>query len=299
MQHDYAPLAQYFLYLEHAYNLHLCVKDYVGFIPIDKELSSALFPYLGHNTPYCLYVKQDRERYRHCLSMMKKIAAKCIRDGASFCGTCYAGVREYVVPIVCDGQLLGAITAGFFPVPEAEARSRIARAMDGAPAQDVTHALSLYRAEILPTSVPEQVLLPALEFAASYLAMTYRMARESQDTAQLVSARKNTGADAVYRQALDYIHQNATRAISVASVASACHCSQSAISHMLKKRLGVGLSTYVNKLRVERAKDLLLNTDDTIASICQQLGYLDANYFSRVFVQLMNISPSEFRRRYR
>ena len=68
----YQPLIHQLEYLEAAYHLHICVKDYVGFIPIDKELSAALTPYLGHNNPYCMFIKQSQSRYYHCLSMMKK-----------------------------------------------------------------------------------------------------------------------------------------------------------------------------------------------------------------------------------
>lgn len=68
---------------------------------------------------------------------------------------------------------------------------------------------------------------------------------------------------------------------------------------MLKKRLGVSMSTYVNKLRVERAKRYLLETDDSMLSIALSVGFRDANYFARVFRQLIGIQPTEFRRRYR
>ena len=129
----YQPLIHQLEYLEAAYHLHICVKDYVGFIPIDKELSAALTPYLGHSNPYCMFIKQSQSRYYHCLSMMKKMANKCLTEGCTYRGACYAGVGEYVSPILWEGKLLGAVTAGFLPLEKEEARSRIARAMEGSP----------------------------------------------------------------------------------------------------------------------------------------------------------------------
>ena len=120
-------------YLEAAYHLHICVKDYVGFIPIDKELSAALTPYLGHSNPYCMFIKQSQSRYYHCLSMMKKMANKCLTEGCTYRGACYAGVGEYVSPILWEGKLLGAVTAGFLPMEKEEAQSRVTRAMAGSP----------------------------------------------------------------------------------------------------------------------------------------------------------------------
>lgn len=295
----YQALEEYMQYLEAAYNLHLCVKDYVGFIPIDKGLSRALMPYLGHGNPYCMYIKQSPARYHHCLSMMKKIAAKCTKCQGSFCGTCYAGVGEYVTPVLWEGRLLGAVTAGFAEAPKGQALARIARAMEGEGEQEKAQALELYRRHITPTAVPAQVILPALGMVASFLAMTYRMARESLGGGELTKARKAGGSEEVFRQALAFLHQEYPNRITVSVLADVCHCSESYLNHLMKKRLGVSVSTYVNKLRVERAKAFLLDTNDTMLSIAMRVGFSDANYFARVFQQLIGISPSEFRRRYR
>lgn len=298
MSDQYQALEECLHYMENAYHLHLCIKDYVGFIPIDKALSNVLMPFLGHTNPYCMHIKKDRKRYHHCLSMMKKIAAKCLQEGQPFRGVCCAGVGEYVVPILWEGQLLGAITAGFLAVDEAEVSSRIHRAMDGDDAKAIETAQLLYHQHILPTAAPEQVILPMLRFVASYLSMTYRMSRESVGGAHLVKPRAS-GADEIFRQALAFIHQEYQNRITVALLTEVCHCSESYLNHLLKRRLGVSLNTYVNKLRIEHAKELLLDTDQTMLSISTQVGFQDANYFSRVFMQLMDIAPSEFRRRYR
>ena len=50
---------------------------------------------------------------------------------------------------------------------------------------------------------------------------------------------------------------------------------------------------------MERAKRYLLETDDSMLSIALSVGFRDANYFARVFRQLIGIQPTEFRRRYR
>lgn len=294
----FQALRQQMEYLEAAYHLHLCVKDYVGFIPIDRDLSAALAPYLGHNNPFCMFIKQDQGRYHHCLSMMKKMANKCLLEGCAYKGVCYAGVGEYVVPILWDGKLLGAVTAGFLPVSPQEAESRVYRAMrEAAPAETDT-ALLLYRQNILPTAVPEQVILPTLNLIAEYLALNYRMGRESVTGQQLVHSRKKDGEDETLAHAIGFLHQEFQNRVTVSLLAEECHCSESYLNHMLKHRLGVSISTYLNKLRVERAKEYLLETQDSMLSIALRVGFQDPNYFARVFRQLIGIQPTEFRRRY-
>jgi YesN/AraC family two-component response regulator len=60
----------------------------------------------------------------------------------------------------------------------------------------------------------------------------------------------------------------------------------------------MNISTYVNKVRIEHAKDRLLNSKDTMTGIAMDMGFNDPNYFSRVFTRLVGNTPSEFRRRY-
>lgn len=295
----YQSLRSQLEYLEAAYHLRLCIKDYVGFIPIDKELNMALAPYLGHNNHYCMFIKQNQNRYHHCLNMMKKMANKCVSEGCAYHGTCYAGVHEYVVPILWEGKLLGAITAGFFPIAEEEASSRIARAMQGAPAEELETARVLYRQNIQPVAVHEYVFLPTLNFVASYLALTYRMGQVSVTGQQLVQSRKNSDADAFFSHVISFIQQEYQNRITVGLLAAECHCSESYLNHLFKKTVGVSLCTYVNKLRIEQSKLLLLETNDSMLSIALQTGFRDANYFARTFRQLIGIQPSEFRRRYR
>ena len=73
------PLKSFLKQLEQNWRVRICIKDFVGFIPIDRTLYDALQPYLGHNNPYCIHIKSNKERYHHCLSMMKKIAKKAVQ----------------------------------------------------------------------------------------------------------------------------------------------------------------------------------------------------------------------------
>lgn len=295
---NHEKLAAFMEQLERKWNVQICVKDFAGFIPIDRSLYDALSPYLGHNNPYCVHIKSDKDRYHHCLSMMKKIAVKSVDlAGASFCGTCYAGVGEYVTPIMSGDLLLGAITAGFVALPPGKVRPRIMTAMDGANQDETERALQLYEQSVTPMTIDPELLLPAMEFISSYLAQSYHAIQQAGDGRLIVRPRSNT--EEVFKRFLDYVHGNYTEKLTIQGLSQVLHCSESYLNHMIKKRLGVCFNTYINKLRVEHAKELLLNTNDSILHIAVKVGYQDGGYFSRVFMRLMDISPSEFRRRYR
>jgi YesN/AraC family two-component response regulator len=52
---------------------------------------------------------------------------------------------------------------------------------------------------------------------------------------------------------------------------------------------------YLARLSVDRAKELLLSTGDSVTNIATQVGFNDSAYFSRVFGKLAGVSPNEFR----
>lgn len=67
-------------------------------------------------------------------------------------------------------------------------------------------------------------------------------------------------------------------------------------SRLFKEETGINFIEYVNKLRIDKAKELL-NSDGnmSIKEICMEVGFSDPNYFSRQFKKYAGISPTEYR----
>lgn len=61
------------------------------------------------------------------------------------------------------------------------------------------------------------------------------------------------------------------------------HVSPSHLSRTFKKECGDSLSEYINKTRVEKAKEYLANSDTLIYEVAEQTGYNDVAYFSAIF----------------
>ncbi|MGN0740178.1 MAG: response regulator [Treponema sp.] len=69
-------------------------------------------------------------------------------------------------------------------------------------------------------------------------------------------------------------------------------------SALYKKEMGLNFLEALTEIRIEKAKELLSRTNDTIAEIAGNVGYNDIKYFSKVFRKVMGIKPSEFRKLY-
>jgi AraC-like DNA-binding protein len=101
---------------------------------------------------------------------------------------------------------------------------------------------------------------------------------------------------AVVKQALLYLQENYRRRVSRAEVASDVGVSQSHLSRIFRKEMGVSPWDFLLRLRLQVATDLLRTTGGSITEIAGQTGFDDPAYFSRVFSREIGCSPQVFRR---
>jgi len=67
-------------------------------------------------------------------------------------------------------------------------------------------------------------------------------------------------------------------------------------SKLFKETFHMNYIDYLTHLRIEKAKELIRNPENSLKEICFDVGYRDPNYFSRVFKKVVGISPSEYRK---
>jgi AraC-like DNA-binding protein len=84
--------------------------------------------------------------------------------------------------------------------------------------------------------------------------------------------------------------------LSVVALADAVGLSSVYLGKKFKKRTSCSVATYINRIRIEAAEELLKRTHTTVTEIAQQVGYSSVNYFCRVFRKTHLLSPQEYRR---
>ena len=97
------------------------------------------------------------------------------------------------------------------------------------------------------------------------------------------------------KQASAFIQQNYTRSFSLEELAETIGVSKSYLSRIFKTDTGISLWDYLNRYRIQKAKELLLFTDESITAIAADVGYEDVGYFGRVFREIVGCSPRAFR----
>lgn len=73
-----------------------------------------------------------------------------------------------------------------------------------------------------------------------------------------------------------------------------CFLSVSRFYHIFKAEVGITPTEYINRLRINQAKELLANTYMSVFEIAEAVGFADQNYFGRVFKKLVGTSPKKF-----
>ena len=113
-----------------------------------------------------------------------------------------------------------------------------------------------------------------------------------------VGEAPKTDSDAL-RSIIYYCTKNYNRDISLSTLEEQLHLNKYYISHLFSGKLGLRFNDYINSLRISEACRRLLNTDESITSISDRVGFNTLRTFNRAFMKQMKISPSEYRRQNR
>ena len=92
-----------------------------------------------------------------------------------------------------------------------------------------------------------------------------------------------------------YIHNNLSDFLSLDTCAESLHVSTSHLSRTFKKVCGESITEYINKARIEKAKEYLVSTRLLTYEIAALVGYNDATYFSSMFKKYVGVSPNYYR----
>lgn len=95
---------------------------------------------------------------------------------------------------------------------------------------------------------------------------------------------------------LQYIDEHYCEELSIAALADMYELSPNYLSTLLKNHQGVKFTDYITRLRITRAKELLLTTSLSVKEISEQVGYHSQSHFTRVFLESENHTPIEFKK---
>ena len=239
------------------------------------------------------------------------------RIGKPYIYLCHAGLIDFAIPIIVDGLYLGALMAGQVLLDKGNSESKPERILQG-----VSNSLELksdlefqQSYAMLPIMRMEKIIALAnmlshigdycVQQAALREALVHQSSKNQfedslsnqidEKTEALDGAQAAKEPNKLLQPALAYINKHPQEKITLSKMATLCSISTSYFSKLFSKENLGNLSDYVNHIKMERAKELLVSADWSIGAIAENLGFDDCGYFIKVFKHETSKTPLEYR----
>lgn len=269
-------IRNYIVYLKRHCGLSVTIH------PLKKEnviVPGNLMGFNIHENSYCIYIKTFPQARAHCVAQQKKVLEKC--KGGAFFGSCYAGVMEYVYPIIRSDQTIGFISVSGYRSPDGLSKMESISKKYAIP---FSHLLEIYE-NLRPKLPPKEEIDTLIYPLCRMLELAYLKTEAETGVSEKLTDR-----------VIRYVKTNYMNPLTLDVICSRYSCSRSHISHCFRKQTGCSFREFLTDVRLENAKTLLRYSELTVTEIAFSVGFNDSNYFSNVFKTRVGVSPKGFRK---
>ncbi|MGN1142428.1 MAG: AraC family transcriptional regulator [Oliverpabstia sp.] len=158
----------------------------------------------------------------------------------------------------------------------------------------------LYEVESYKPLIDNMLAAHELTFANSlrrnaYLFMVLSNLMDDYKTHSLAGKSYDYQTSVYVKHTVNYLAENYQKKIQISDIADYIGISRNYLSICFKNEMGISPHEYLTRLRIEKAQNLLKNTNLSIQAISTLVGYTDSLAFSRIFKKKTNLSPKEYR----
>lgn len=236
--------------------------------------------------PFCAMLAKQNKSCAACLRTQQELTSTAEQQGRSV--TCFAGFEETAIPLRIGDNLIGFLRTGevLLHTPTKPDFSRVVRRLVALGVNVDIKGLreAYFQTRVLSRKQYDSVL-QLLRIFAQHLSIVAN---------QLVFQCENSEPLAIAR-AREYISSNYREDLSLGAVAKAVHMSTFYFCKQFKKTTGLSFTNYLGSLRIEKAKERLLNPQVRVSEVAFEVGFQSLTHFNRVFRNLAGESPSAYR----
>jgi|SRR5581483_1431208 len=241
-----------------------------------------------HENPLCAAMAEKSRACAACLQIQQKLSESAGCEPATV--TCHLGLVDTAVPV-----RLGEKTIAFLQTGQILRKKASENQIERTTQLVAEWGVALAREQIVDAYHKTKVLT-----AKQYDSMVRLLAIFAEHISiicnQIVFQQQNSEPATITR-AKEFIEANHEEDLSLTQVAKAVNTSTFHFCKMFKKATGLHFTDYVSRVRVEKARNLLLNPNLRISEIAYQVGFQSLTHFNRVFKRIMGQSPTDFRSR--
>ena len=253
-----------------------------------RPVESWQLPHHGRRNEnrFCSMMAQKSRSCSACLQTQQTLTERATDQPRSV--TCAHGMCDTAVPVRLGDKPVGFLQTGqlFRKKPTEAGFERSARLISewGVPVsrEDLREA---YFGTRVVAPKQHNSIVKLLAIFAQHLSMVSNQIIVQQANAELP----------VITRAKEFIRQNQAEELSLGMVARAVNTSTFYFCKLFKRATGLNFTDYVSRVRIEKARNLLLNPNLRISEIAYEVGFQSLTHFNRVFKRISGESPSEYR----
>ena len=254
----------------------------IRFVLYDSEFKEIMsFP--KNDCEFCSLMKSNCNTRRKCAYADKRSFNKCRESGRLYIYKCHAGLVEAVMPLYENEKNIGYLMLG--QISDNKNNNTLI--------EKITYWQEKYGfdTETLNTSIQS---------------ITYKSTEEIYAAAKIMEACTcyiafkeliEPEESRVFKAAKAYIDKNLSADLDIADICKELSLGRTKLYDIFKREANIGVSEYINRRRLHKAKSLLKTTDMSIPEIASAAGFNDYNYFSRVYKKRYGKAPKFYRKK--
>jgi len=253
-----------------------------------RSVESWQLPHHGKSSenPFCKILARKSASCAACLQTQQQLSETATYSPKTV--TCQAGFSDTAVPVRMGDQLIGFLTTGqvFCKKPTEVQFKRTARLLAGWGVEtDLKELHEAYFGTRVLSGREHESVVKLLTIFAEHLSIASN---------QIVVREQNAEPPIIMR-AKQFISDHQTDDLSLERVAREVHTSKFYFCKIFKRETGINFTDYLSRVRLERAKNLLLNPNLRVSEIAYEVGFQSLTHFNRVFKRILGRSPTDYR----
>ena len=279
-------------------------------------------------TEFCSVIRENPVSRKRCFRCDALAGLEAVRLGRPYIYLCHCGIVDVAVPVLVGERYLGAVMFGQVRIPNDDTDAKVERLVSEISSfqtkSDDARQDLLDKYNKLPEMEYKRIVQIAETISAivNYIidravnsenqALTYEFllrsgSEQSSSILQEIQELHDPSPESsssfepdlpksspVY-PAVAYVNSHRQEMVTMNNMAQLCHLSPSYFSRLFRRELGENFINYVNRQKVQWAKERLRSGNDSVNQIALDLGYMDSSYFINVFKKFEGITPLVYR----
>lgn len=235
--------------------------------------------YPSELSAFCRTVQNDSKALKSCHLGDESAFQTAKRTGVPYTYKCHCGLIETVAPIYNFGTLTGYFMMGQITDDLPDSKQNIIEKSkqyitDADIMNEVCDDIPVIKNDLLIS------FINLLEIVAEYMTGTNRMTAKNRDLAAEIKS---------------YLIRFYSKPLTIRDLSETFGCSRTTLMNVFKKRYSMTVFEFLTEYRLKQAEKMLKSGDRSIKSITIACGFIDQNYFTKVFKAEYGVTPTEYR----